>query len=70
MHNSVLEIVWTVIPCIVLLFISIPSFYLLYAVDNVKVIGNQWFWTYEINSNIIGKSLASFEWNFDRAICY
>jgi len=71
-HNSVLEIVWTIIPCIVLLFISIPSFCLLYAVDDVKVpwwtvkvIGNQWFWTYEINSNIIVKSLASFEWNFD-----
>jgi cytochrome c oxidase subunit I len=71
-HNSVLEIVWTVIPCIILLFISVPSFCLLYAVDDcrvpwwtVKVIGNQWFWTYEINSNLLVNSLASFEWNFD-----
>jgi cytochrome c oxidase subunit 2 len=71
-HNSTLEIIWTIVPCIILLFISIPSFCLLYAVDDVKVpwwtvkvIGNQWFWTYEINSNIIVKSLASFEWNFD-----
>jgi cytochrome c oxidase subunit 2 len=50
-HNSRLEIIWTIIPCIILLFISIPSFCLLYAVDDcklpwwtVKVIGNQWFW--------------------------
>jgi cytochrome c oxidase subunit 2 len=71
-HNSTLEIIWTIIPCIILLFISIPSFCLLYAVDDcrvpwwtVKVIGNQWFWTYEINSNILVNSLASFEWNFD-----
>jgi cytochrome c oxidase subunit 1 len=71
-HNSLLEIIWTVIPCIVLFFISIPSFCLLYAVDEVKipwwtvkVIGNQWFWSYEINSNILVKSLVSFQWNFD-----
>ena len=71
-HNNTLEIVWTIIPCIILLFISIPSFCLLYAVDDcklpwwtVKVIGNQWFWSYEINSNILVNSLASFEWNFD-----
>lgn len=71
-HNSTLEIVWTIIPCIILLFISVPSFCLLYAVDDckvpwwtVKVIGNQWFWSYEINSNILVSTLSSFEWNFD-----
>jgi heme/copper-type cytochrome/quinol oxidase subunit 2 len=71
-HNSTLEIIWTIIPCIILLIISIPSFCLLYAVDDcklpwwtVKVIGNQWFWSYEINSNILVNSLATFEWNFD-----
>jgi len=71
-HNSFLEIIWTIIPCIVLLIISVPSFCLLYAIDDcklpwwtVKVIGNQWFWSYEINSNILVNSLATFEWNFD-----
>jgi cytochrome c oxidase subunit 2 len=71
-HNSTLEIVWTIVPCIILIFISVPSFCLLYAVDDckvpwwsVKAIGNQWFWTYEINSNLLVNSLASFEWNFD-----
>jgi len=50
-HHSALEIIWTIIPCIILLFISVPSFCLLYAIDDcklpwwtVKVIGNQWFW--------------------------
>ena len=54
-HNTKLEIIWTLIPCIILLFIAIPSFSLLYAVEDltiiegtVKIIGNQWFWTYEI----------------------
>jgi cytochrome c oxidase subunit 2 len=71
-HNSTLEFVWTIIPCFILLFISIPSFCLLYAVDDckvpwwtIKVIGNQWFWTYEINSNLLVQSLASYEWSFD-----
>jgi cytochrome c oxidase subunit 2 len=71
-HNSTLEIIWTIVPCIILLFISVPSFCLLYAIDDcklpwwtVKVIGNQWFWTYEINSNMLVDSLASFEWRFD-----
>jgi cytochrome c oxidase subunit 1 len=54
-HNTTLEIIWTLIPCILLLLIAIPSFSLLYAVEDlniiectVKVIGNQWFWAYEI----------------------
>jgi heme/copper-type cytochrome/quinol oxidase subunit 2 len=71
-HNSALETVWTIAPCIILLLISVPSFCLLYAVDDckvplwtVKVIGNQWFWYYEINSNILLNSLYSSKWSFD-----
>jgi len=71
-HNSFLEIVWTIIPCVILLFISVPSFCLLYAVDDcklpwwtVKVIGNQWYWSYEINSNILLNTVSSVEWTFD-----
>jgi heme/copper-type cytochrome/quinol oxidase subunit 2 len=56
-HWSTLEVVWTIIPSIILLFIAIPSFLLLYSMDEyvdqsmlvVKVIGHQWYWTYEIN---------------------
>src|SRR5262245_4899618 len=53
-HNTVLEIAWTVLPILILVIIAIPSFRLLYysdkAVDpafTVKVVGHQWYWTYE-----------------------
>jgi len=53
-HSSVLEITWTIIPAIVLLIIAVPSFSLLYSLDEVvrptitvKVIGHQWYWSYE-----------------------
>jgi cytochrome c oxidase subunit 2 len=52
-HDTNLEIIWTLIPTLILVFIAIPSFVLLYAMEDsedcvitVKVIGNQWFWTY------------------------
>lgn len=54
-HATILEIVWTIIPAIILLFVSIPSFSLSYSMDEeesffltVKVIGSQWYWTYEM----------------------
>ena len=53
-HNTVIEIAWTVIPILILVIIAIPSFRLLYygdkAVDpafTVKVVGHQWYWSYE-----------------------
>lgn len=53
-HGTVIEIVWTILPSIVLLLIAIPSFALLYAMDEVidpaitvKAIGHQWYWSYE-----------------------
>jgi cytochrome c oxidase subunit 2 len=53
-HGTVLEIVWTSIPSIILMLIAIPSFALLYSIDEVvlpglilKVIGHQWYWSYE-----------------------
>lgn len=59
-HNTFLEIIWTLIPCFILLLIAIPSFSLLYAVEDlniiestIKIIGNQWFWSYEIPYNSI-----------------
>lgn len=51
-HSSLLEILWTLTPSLVLLIIAIPSFALLYATDEtiepsvtVKAIGHQWYWT-------------------------
>ena len=53
-HGVLLEIVWTLVPTFVLLFIAIPSFSLLYSMDEIidpsvtlKVIGHQWYWSYE-----------------------
>ena len=53
-HGALLEIIWTTIPCIILILIVVPSFVLLYSMDEVldpvitlKVIGHQWYWSYE-----------------------
>ena len=53
-HSSLIEILWTSFPALILLCLSIPSFSLLYAMDEVtaaelsmKIIGHQWFWSYE-----------------------
>lgn len=54
-HNTVLEVLWTVIPILILVFIAIPSFKLLFfsgripsdAAMTLKVTGNQWFWSYD-----------------------
>ena len=53
-HNTVVEVLWTVAPVIILVLIAIPSFKLLYAQKvipevemTVKAIGLQWYWTYE-----------------------
>jgi cytochrome c oxidase subunit 2 len=52
-HNTVIEILWTVVPVLILVSIAIPSFRLMYYMDRVpnaemtiKVVGNQWFWSY------------------------
>jgi len=53
-HNTAIEVLWTVIPVIILVIIAIPSFKLLYYTDRaenpdmtIKAIGNQWYWSYE-----------------------
>src|SRR6266550_3282242 len=53
-HNTVIEMLWTVVPVLVLVIIAIPSFKLMYYMDRVpnpdmtiKVTGHQWYWTYE-----------------------
>jgi cytochrome c oxidase subunit 2 len=53
-HNTVIEVLWTAVPVIILVVIAIPSFKLLYYQDQVvdaemtvKAIGRQWYWSYE-----------------------
>jgi cytochrome c oxidase subunit 2 len=56
-HNTFIEIVWTVVPALILAIIAIPSFALLYSLEElvepsltVKVTGNQWYWSYEYSN--------------------
>ena len=64
-HNVTVEILWTLIPCLILIVIAIPSFKLLYKQDiipkadvTVKAIGYQWYWGYEYpDQNIYFESL-------------
>jgi cytochrome c oxidase subunit 2 len=58
-HESTIEIIWTSIPALILLILAVPSFALLYSMDEVidpiitlKVIGSQWYWSYEYSDNL------------------
>jgi cytochrome c oxidase subunit 2 len=57
-HNTVLEVLWTVIPVVVLVVIAVPSFRLLFTQVNtpaadltIKATGKQWYWTYSYPDN-------------------
>lgn len=61
-HSSLLEIIWTIIPAIILVLIAVPSFGLLYSMEDVptpqytiKIVGHQWYWTYEYGHTTGGK---------------
>nr|APT41519.1 cytochrome c oxidase subunit II [Lutzomyia trinidadensis] len=54
LSGQMIEIIWTIMPAIILLFIAFPSLRLLYLLDEVnnpsitlKTIGHQWYWSYE-----------------------
>nr|BBE15723.1 cytochrome c oxidase subunit 2 [Echiniscus testudo] len=56
-ENHLVELIWTLIPGIILIFIAIPSLNLLYCSEEVykpilslKTIGHQWYWTYEYSN--------------------
>lgn len=67
-HDYLLEIIWTMIPSVILILIAIPSFSLLYAMDEVvspsltlKVIGHQWYWAYEYSDYYLNNILEENE---------
>lgn len=52
-HNTALEVIWTVVPILILVAIAVPSFRLLYFMDRtdkpemtLKVVSHQWYWSY------------------------
>jgi cytochrome c oxidase subunit 2 len=66
-HGQTIEIVWTVMPSLVLVVIAAPSFALLYSMEEVvdpaltiKAIGHQWYWSYEYSDyeNDAGEKIA------------
>lgn len=64
-HSTELEVFWTVVPALLLIVIAYPSFTLLYALDDltlpeftIKIIGHQWYWSYEYN---MGESSYAFD---------
>lgn len=59
-HHTTLEVLWTVFPTVVILLIGIPSLTLIYSMDQhtdrpgltVKIIGRQWYWSYEMHDHL------------------
>lgn len=57
-HNSLVEVIWTAVPALILFVIAFPSMDLLYYADRsedtemtIKAIGKQWYWSYEYPDN-------------------
>nr|ARH54470.1 cytochrome c oxidase subunit 2 [Melasis buprestoides] len=55
LENQTIELIWTMMPTITLIFIALPSLRLLYMLDeinnpiiSIKTIGHQWYWSYEL----------------------
>lgn len=69
-HHSLIEIVWTTVPALILCVIAVPSFTLLYSLDEIvepsltiKAIGRQWYWSYEYgdyasDSDLVGNGIT------------
>jgi heme/copper-type cytochrome/quinol oxidase subunit 2 len=54
-HGTLIELIWTITPAVILILIAFPSFKLLYIMDDVtdplmtlKIEGHQWYWSYEL----------------------
>ena len=65
-HNTVVEVVWTVVPVLILMFIAIFSFKLLFAYNDmpkpymtIKATGYQWYWGYEYPDQKIGEFVSN-----------
>ena len=68
-HGTLIELIWTITPALVLIAIAFPSFRLLYLLDEVisptitiKVVGHQWYWSYEY-SDYVNESGESIEFD-------
>ena len=65
-HNTLIEVIWTVVPVLILMFIAIFSFRLLFAYNDmpkpdltVKATGYQWYWGYEYPDQKVGEFVSN-----------
>jgi cytochrome c oxidase subunit 2 len=65
-HNTAIELAWTIVPVLILMFIAIFSFRLLYAYNDmpkpymtIKATGYQWYWGYEYPDNGISEFVSN-----------
>nr|ASM41837.1 cytochrome c oxidase subunit II [Chlorophorus simillimus] len=56
LEGQTIEVIWTILPAVTLIFIALPSLRLIYILDEVsnpmitiKIIGHQWYWSYEFS---------------------
>jgi cytochrome c oxidase subunit 2 len=68
-HGTLIELIWTITPALVLIAIAFPSFKLLYLMDEVidpamtiKALGHQWYWSYEY-SDFVNEDGESIEFD-------
>jgi len=67
-HNETLEFWWTIIPSVIIFFIALPALLLLYAIESplaepvmtIKVVGHQWYWSYEYTDKLDKSVYGSF----------
>lgn len=70
-HSLSFEFIWALFPTAIIVSILVPSLYLLYSLDEdldpkftIKVIGNQWYWSYEFNNWVEMSSDETFYWSY------
>uniref|UniRef100_Q9GCL4 Cytochrome c oxidase subunit 2 n=2 Tax=Allancastria cerisyi TaxID=132692 RepID=Q9GCL4_9NEOP len=74
LEGQMIELIWTIIPAITLIFIALPSLRLLYLLDELnnplitlKSIGHQWYWSYEY-SDFNNVEFDSYMINYDNSM--
>jgi cytochrome c oxidase subunit 2 len=70
-HSLSFEFIWALFPTVIIISILVPSLYLLYSLDEdldpkftIKVIGNQWYWSYEFNNWVEMNADEVYFWNY------
>ena len=75
-HGTLIELIWTITPALILIFIAFPSFKLLYLMDEVTdpsltvfVEGHQWYWSYQY-PDFLNEEEEELEFDYDKYTHY